>query len=227
MGMLGMQIPSDLAQNTSAFLAAVAAAIGAAGLFLALLCGAAMYFSVQGLGAAFLPQVDSAIVAIEDAQGMLSSAEQTASYAGQGLGHASAAFAAYSESSAELGNSLGAIASVPPFSLDPGFASASAKIAGAGASFSAASLALNSSAEGMGNSTIAIRKANEDIGSARERLASAKSELSGAFGIIGIGIAIGTLAGVALFSSVVAISLSILIAYYPKLFEKKEEPKTQ
>jgi len=217
-----MEIPSNLRENTSAFLAAVAAVASLAGLALTLLCGALLFFAIQQAGGAILPQVDSGMAAIENAQAFLSPAEQTMNYTSNGMLSASVALASYSNASTQMGASLGAIAATPPFSLDPRFASSAAKMGEAGVSFADASKSLNDSASGIGNSTKAIHDANENLGSAKERLIGAKRDIGSAIGMLGIGVALGTLSLAALFSSVLAVSVSVLLAYYPSLFAKKK-----
>lgn len=218
---MAVEIPSNIRENTSAFLAALAAVASIMGLALTILSGAMLFFAIQGVGSAALPQIDSAIEATDNAQAVLSPAEESIKLACNGMIGVSDAMASYSNASAQMGVSLGAISAMPPFSLDPGFANSAEKIREASVFFAGASKSFNESSSGIADSGEAISAANRDLGEAKERLVEAKKSLGGAIGILGLAIFVGTLSLAALFSSVLAVSLSVLLAYYPSLFAKK------
>ncbi len=212
---------SEILKNSSAGLAALSAVLAACGLLLSAACYVALFLTINSLDSAISPQIEAAASAVADTELLLSSASQSAGSASRGLSEVSGALAAYSESTKGIGDSLGSVSSIPPFSLDSRLSTAAAKLRDASSLFANASQSLSSSAGSIVNATQSLNKTADDLGSAKKSLEQARSGFRGAIGTLHIAAFVGGLALAALFSSVLLLSASALLPHYPRLLQKQ------
>lgn len=218
-----MKLPEGILENTEAALALFSAVLSAGGLLLCLAAYAAIFLTLQSAEKALMPQFDSAALVLTDAQSTVSSAAGAVGDAGLAVGNVSSALGAYAEATDSLSDSLGAIAAIPPFSLEPKIAASAAKMRQGAGFFASASAGLNLSYSQAGESAVAVRKMADDLGSAGEALQAAKSSVKSAFGMMHIAALLAALCLCALFSSVVFLSVSVLLRHYPRLFDKEKK----
>jgi len=217
-----MEIPHDLLQNTSALLSAIALVLGFGGILFSLVFGLALYLSVQSAQSAVMPELDVMEAVLEDTAAVLEGARISANETMQGGKSMADALAFYSNSSSSLADSLSDAASLPLFSLDDRISSSAQNMRRASASFADASVSIRASSAGMAGAAAGLTKAEKDIVDAKKNLTAARQSFSSAFSMLGFGAIAATAAAAALFSSVIALSLSSLLVHYPRLFSKDE-----
>ena len=210
-------------QNTSAALAALSAALAAFGMLCAALLCFFLFSSLASLDSAISPQLDLAISAASDFQSVASSASQSAESATGAINALSGALASYADSSKDVGDSLSAVAAIPPFSLDSRFSSAASSLRASSVQFANASAQMNETAWGAAGATGALKKSSEDLASAKGSLEGAKFFFKSAIGSLQLASIALFLALEALFSSVLLVSVSVLLTHYPRLFAQKKE----
>ena len=215
-----MHLPSGILKNTEAALALLALCMGAVGLLLCTAGYFSFFFFLQNLDAAVVPQIDSTVNALSNLQPAVASVSESAETASAAIGPLSGALASYSASSGEVSDTLTSLSMVPPFSLDKRVPASATKLREASRLFSNASQILNSSATSAISAALSIKKTSEDLDSARQSLLGAKAGFKSAVGMLQIGALAAYLALLALFSSVLLISASMLLSHYPRLFEK-------
>lgn len=215
-----MRIPSDFLSNTQAALAALSALLSIGGLLFTIIFGFFLVSALASIDSAISPPLDSAIAASGNLHDMALSAAASAESATGAINALSSALASYADSSKDVGDSISALAAVPPFSLDSRFSSAAASLKASSQQFSNASAQMNATAWGAAGATEALRKTADDIGSAKGSLEGAKFFFKSAIGSLQIAAIALFLALEALFSSVLLLSVSILLSHYPRLFEE-------
>ncbi len=213
---------SEILKNSQAALALFSSVLAVGGLLLCIAGYVLVFLSIGRLDNAISPQIDAASSAVGDTQALLSSAEQSALSASQGLGEVSSALSAYSESTKGMGDSLAGVAAVPPFSLDSRLSTAAGKLREASNLFANASQSLNNSAGSVVNATQSLKKTADDLGEAKKSLGQAREGFKGTVGMLHIASLSAALALSALFSSVLLLSLSVLLQHYPRFFKKKD-----
>ena len=213
----------NLLENGEAALAALSAVLSAAGLLLCIAAYAFVFLSLQSADSTVSQQIDSVSLTVGDAQSVVAAAALSAQNASGAISSFSAAIAAYSQATANTSSSMGDIARVAPFSLDNRFSSAAASMGQASGYFADAAVSANASAGSAQDAASAMQKAALDLQSARAAVGSAKEGFRNAIGMLQLAALGGALALCALFSSVLALSLSVLLTHYPRLFERKTE----
>ena len=215
-------------KNTAAFLALVAGILACAGLALTLLSYAAFFFFMQGIDNMVSPQIDSLSATVVDAQQTVSSASDAAGAASGALANLSVSLVNY----AGAGDSIGAtISSVSQNAL---LSAVAPQLAGSAAKLSDASLAMRGAAEqfnatsgSAGAASSSLRQASNDLSSASASMAQAKEGFKSALGMLGIAGLLVMLCGLALFSSVGLVSVSMLLSHYPDFFSKKDAQQAE
>ncbi|GEM_PF-1127028 len=220
-----MQIPDNILKNTEAALALLASAMALSGMLLAWVVYAAVFFSLQDIESAFLPQIDLAISAVQNTQSIILSASQSAGSASQGIESLASALSSYSSSTKSIAGSLSAIAAIPPFSLDSSISSAAQELDNAAGLFSNASGSISDAGNSLLTASSALQQTTDDLEAAKTSLRSAKTGLKSAIGTLHLAAFAASASLSALFFSVILVSLSILLSHYPRLFEKKQKPK--
>ncbi len=215
-------IPQNLIANTEAALAALSAALAAAGLLLCAVAYFGVFLFLQNADSALSPQIDSAQAALGDAQAVVFSASQAAEPAVETMAAVEGALFAYSSASRNVSDSLADISKVPPFSLDARIASSAASMRRASDYFAEAAKSANSSAKAASTAIADIRKASADLDSASSSLTQSEKSFKDAIGSLHLGALAGFFALSALFSSVMMLSASMLLTHYPRVFEKND-----
>jgi hypothetical protein len=208
--------------NTEAALAALSAALAAAGLLLCAVSYFGFFLFLQNADSAISPQIDSAEAALGNAQAVVFSVSQSAEPAAGAIASAGSALAAYSSASRNISDSLSDISKVPPFSLDARIASSAASMRQASTYFADAAASVNSSAVSAASAAAAVKKASSDLEAARAALGASKKSFKDAIGSLHLASLAGFFALSALFSSVMMLAASVLLTHYPLIFGGKD-----
>jgi hypothetical protein len=217
-----MRVPKDMMANTATVLALFAIILSLFGIAASLALYASSYMALGSVDAALSPQFNSAKAALLSASEAISYAANSSEYGYDALNSVSGAFLSYSDSTKALSSSLDGIASIPPFSLDPNLAAAASSMQTASSQFSNASQSAVKMAGLARSASSSMQGTATDVSNAASQLEGAKRNFKSTLSAIGMLSFFFCLCLLALFSSVILVSLSLLLSHYPDLLDKEK-----
>jgi len=218
-----MRIPPGILENTAAAFALVAFLLSLAGMAASLAVYAASYMALSSVDATVTPQFESAESALSDASESISLAANSSAYAYDAIGSVSYALQEYSNSTAALSSSMSDLASIPPFSLDARFQSASGGLGQASLHFANASASASQMAFSAQAAAASVQGVADDLDASASNLSESKRSFRASLSAIGWLSLLFSLCLLALFSSVALVSLSVMLSHYPNMLSRSQK----
>ena len=210
-------------ENTAAAFALFAFFLSLSGIVASLAVYAASYMALSSMDATLSPQFESAESALTGASISFSLAANSSAHAYSALNSLSEAFQSYSDSTSSLSSSLSDISSIPPFSLDARLTSASGDLRQASQQFANASRSASQMASSAQSASASVQSLANDIDTAASKISEAKLNFHSSLSGIGLLSLLFSICLLALFSSVMLVSLSVLLSHYPNMLKRAEE----
>ena len=210
-------------ENTAAAFALAAFLLSLFGIVASLAVYAASYMALSSMDATISPQFESAESALADAGASLSHAANSSTHAYDAISSVSAALQSYSDSTSSLSSSLSDIAAIPPFSLDTRLQSASGGLRLASQRFANASQSASQMASSAQSAAASVQSMAGDVDAAASGISDAKRNFRASLSGIGLLSLVFSACLLALFSSVMLVSLSALLSHYPNMLARAEK----
>lgn len=209
----GIGVPQalkDFSPATAArqLLWACAILLSIGGIFVSLTAGVALWIGVGEISYNITSQLDGAAAGIGDVQAAVVQAQNGLASAESATGGIAASLRNLSEATTGIGDGLSALSSVPLVGGAVVSKDTTAKITSAAGGLSGAADEMTKMAQSGAGAKEAVGRLGTDLGSMKSGVLDAKKNVAGAFIMIQLGCAFGSLAGAVLFSSVLMLALS-------------------